>query len=158
MFSALFISVFIVFFFLLFAVVLCFHCSQAALSRWEWNPATSRTTRLQLRVSSGPSTWTCSPGSPGRPGWTNKARSTLGRQDTATSHSGCRYDPVGAVKVGFGETLVSTCWKMRADPAGVRTVGVCSVSPRPDLIDVFAVRCDADSTFESPTLSSRHHS
>lgn len=125
-------------------VLLCFRCSQAAPSPWEWNRATSRTTRSLLRVSSGPSTWTCSPGSPERPGWTNKARSTLGRRDTATSRSGCRYERVAADSIP-----VSACGRARS--------GVCRKRWRSDLIDVFAVWWDADSTLETPPLSSRYH-
>lgn len=116
-------------------MLLCFWCSQAAPSPWEWNRATSRTTRSLLQVSSGQLTWTCSPGSPGRPGWTNKARSTLGQQDTATSHSGSRYK------------MASRLWPRLCFDATV----VCGKSLGLVLIGAFAVWWDADSA------SSRYH-
>lgn len=101
----------------------CFCYYQAALNHWEWNQAISRTTRSRLPASSGPSTWTCSLGSLERPGWISRAKSTLGRPDTVTSHSGYRYDTIGAKSVTwrrYCRDKMGISWKMNRQPVSHR--------------------------------------
>lgn len=47
---------------------------QAVRNLWGWNQGISKITRSRPPASSEHSTWTCSPGNHGKPGWTNKAK------------------------------------------------------------------------------------
>lgn len=58
----------------------------------------------------------------------------------------------GRTPVPADSSLVSVCCRVSSD-----VTGVCRKCLRSDLIDAFAVWPDADSTFETPPLSSRYH-
>lgn len=68
----------------------CF--AKDARSPWAWRADTFKMIRSLPPVCFIPSTWTCSPGNPLKPDWTNRAKSTRGRPLTTTNHSGCRWE------------------------------------------------------------------